>query len=482
MNCQPPTAYCFLLTVLPYSLAESRQAARNKQKAAGSGQFIIPNQYCPNVEFGNPCKCKYGCELRVKTSKIDLNSDVLFGHLENWRGRVHEQWPNDFCSTDGLASAARVSPLRGSLPGRLQGTEFFLPRSIPLFGFCPAHLSRESARHRNLLARTSAAALSHGLSRRHLAQHPGQRHPAARLAHLRRLCPPAHRAGPRPLSARTVRGGIGPDGLRLRFHHRRSVLVAFPLGAVSAAQKCRETPYLAGPARQHSDRCLRDQRTGERCETSRSTGAGGGGLLSPRSRLCRLPASLSDHPSPGFLRHPRRVQHALPSLRTALGRSFHRPAFRSNHSPDRTQELASLSGAPAAHSLLRRRERLAPDLSQQQFSTPRPDHRATLPGPLASRIVLPLDQTTSAYPGLLRHFAERREDPSVGGDLGLCSGGHLEKATRPRPEPTRNPANSEYHDFRKKPNFTGLFTVQRPNSRTRSLHPTGSVQLMMGQY
>src|SRR5271157_2101421 len=443
MNCQPPTAYCFLLTVLPYSLAESRQAARNKQKAAGSGQFIIYNQYCPNVQFGNPCKCKYGCELRVKMSKIDLNSDVLFGHFESCRRGVHEQWPNDFCA---------------------------------------AHLSRESARHRNLLARTSVAALSHGLSRRHLAQHPGQRQPAARLAHLRRLCPSAHHAGPRPLSARTVGRGIGADGLRLRFHHRRSLLVAFPLGAVSAAQECGETSHLARSARQHSHRCLRDQRRGERCETSRSTGAGGGGLLSPRSRLCRLPASPSDHPSPGFLRHPCRAQHALPSLRTALGRSLHGPAFRSNHSPHRTQEFASLSHTPAAHSLLRRRERLAPDLSQQQFSTPGPDHRATLPGSLASRIVLPLDQTASANPGFLRHFGERREDPSVGGDHGLRPGGHLEKATGPRPEPTRNPANSEYHDFRKKPNFTGLFAVQRPNSRTRSLHPTGSVQLMMGQY
>ena len=130
--------------------------------------------------------------------------------------------------------------------------------------------------------------LSHGLSGRRLAQHPGQRQPAARLAHLRRFRPPAHRAGPHPLSARTVRGGIGPDGLRLRFHHHRSVLVAFSLGAVSAAQECGEASHLAGPARQHSDRCLRDQRTGERCETSRSTGAGSRSLLSPRSRAMSI--------------------------------------------------------------------------------------------------------------------------------------------------------------------------------------------------
>jgi hypothetical protein len=43
VNYQPPTAYRFLLTVLPYSQAESRQAARNKHKAVGRGQFIIHN-------------------------------------------------------------------------------------------------------------------------------------------------------------------------------------------------------------------------------------------------------------------------------------------------------------------------------------------------------------------------------------------------------------------------------------------------------
>src|SRR5439155_10472489 len=211
-------------------------------------------------------------------------------------------------------------------------------------------------------------------------------------------------------------------------------------------------------------------------------GAGGRGVLSPRPGLHRLPASLPDHPSLGVLRHARRAQHALPSLRVAWGRSLHGTALRSDHSPHRSPELASLPHAPAAHSLLRRRERPAPRLSHQQLSTPGPDHRGTVPRALASRIVLSLDQTTSAYPGFLRHLPERREDPSVGGDHRLRSGGHLEKATPARPEFVQNPANSKRHDFRKKPDFIGLFAIQRPNSRTRSLYPTGSVQHMMGQY
>src|SRR3989441_4072445 len=415
-------------------------------------------------------------------SKIDLNPDISLRRSESCRGMVHEQWPHDFCSTDGPASARRVSPLRGPLRRRLQGAEFLLPRSILVFGFCPTHISRESARHRNLPARASAPTLPHGPSGRHLAQQSRQRQPAPRLAHLRRFCPRGHRAGPRPLSARPVRGGIGADSLRVRFHHRRFVLVALSLGAVSPAQECGETPHLARSARQHSDRGLCDRRAGERCETARSTGTGSRGVLSPRPGLRGLSAPLPDHPSPGFLRHARRAQHALPSLRVARGRSLHRPAFRSDHSPHWTQELASLPRTPAAHSLLRRQERLAPHLPHQQLSTRGADYRRTLPCPLASRIVLSLDQTTSAYPRFLRHLGECREDPSVGGDQRLRAGGHLEKATPTGPELVQNPANSECHNFRKKPDFTGFFAIQRPNPRTRPLYPTGSVQHMMGQY
>src|SRR5579862_7781364 len=212
-------------------------------------------QYCPNVEFENSFKCMSGRKLSAKMSKIDLKSDIPLGGCEDSPGGMHEHWPDDFRSTDGPASADRVSPLRGALRWRLQGAAFLLPRSISLFGFCPTHLSRELARHRNLLARALATTLPHGISRWHLAQQSGPRQPAARLAHLCRLCSRAHGAGARPLSGRTFRGGIGRHGLRFRFHHRRFVPVPFSLGAVPAAQERGQNPHLAGSARAHPGQC-----------------------------------------------------------------------------------------------------------------------------------------------------------------------------------------------------------------------------------
>src|SRR5579862_5862501 len=227
---------------------------------------------------------------------------------------------------------------------------------------------------------------------------------------------------------------------------------------------------------------LCDRWAGERRESARPTGAGGGGDLSSRPGLHRLSAALPDHPSPGFLRHPRRSKHALPLSRRAAGRSLHGIAFRSNHSPDRTEEFASLSGSSAAHPLLRCRERLAPRFPHQQLSAPGADHRATLPSALASRIVLSLDQTTSAPPRFLRHLGERRQDSGLGRDRGLCPGRNLEKATSLGPQFVQNSANPERDDFRKNADFIGLFAIQQPTSRSRSLYPTGSVQLMMGQH
>jgi Domain of unknown function (DUF4372) len=94
---------------------------------------------------------------------------------------------------------------------------------------------RESLRDIETCLRAHQSQLYHMVFGPHLAQHSGQRQPAARLAHPRRFRPCPHRASSRPLSPRTVRGGVGADR----------------------------------------------------------------GILSARPRLCRLPAPLPHHPSSG---------------------------------------------------------------------------------------------------------------------------------------------------------------------------------------
>src|SRR5579859_7209681 len=111
--------------------------------------MVIWFQYCPNVDFKISCNRLRDWKLGKKMSKIDLNLEIALHHSETWKGRVHEHWPHGFCSVDGPASACRIPALGRPLRGRLQGSEFLLPRSVSVFGFRAAHLSRQSARYRN---------------------------------------------------------------------------------------------------------------------------------------------------------------------------------------------------------------------------------------------------------------------------------------------------------------------------------------------
>src|SRR5208283_1239998 len=110
------------------------------------------------------------------------------------------------------------------------------------------------------------------------------------------------------------------------------------------------------------------------------------------------------------------------------------------------------------------------------------DHRPTVPGTLAGGIVLPVDQTASAHPSFLRHLRERREDPSVGGPLGLYPGSHRQKAIGAGTESPPNSPNSQCHDFRKNPDFRGVFQFQRRLLRRGDLYPIEPFRLTLGRY
>ena len=97
--------------------------------------------------------------------------------------------------------------------------------------------------------------------------------------------------------------------------------------------------------------------------------------------------------------------------------------------------------------------------TQQSFFPARPDHRPTLSSTLAGGIVLPLDQTAPAHQGFLRHLGERCQDSNVGCALRLRPGRDRQKAAWARPEPLPNSPNSQRHDFRKNPDFTGVLRV-----------------------
>lgn len=121
---------------------------------------------------------------------------------------------------------------------------------------------------------------------------------------------------------------------------------------------------------------------------------------------------------------------------------------------------------PAPRTLPRRRKAVTSGLPDQQLCTAGTEHRATLVLPLASGIILPLDQTTSTDQGLLWHLEERCEDAGVDGAVDLPTGGH--------PEFAQNSPHSQCLFVRKNPDFTGLSRARRSPSE-----PDACIQLEM---
>src|SRR5208337_2012150 len=136
--------------------------------------------------------------------------------------------------------------------------------------------------------------------------------------------------------------------------------------------------------------------------------------------------------------------------------SFDRLDVRPDHPAQVGENGSRVSRSSAAHSLLRRRERLATHFPHQPFPRAGFDHCSTLSGSLASGIALPMDQTTSPHQGFLRNFRECGKDPSLGGHLRLRVRGHRKKATEIRSQSVQNSTNSERDDLREKPDFRGF--------------------------
>src|SRR5829696_1605553 len=340
---------------------------------------------------------------------IDLNSKPVQSMLPQLlrQRRADEFWQIDLCATDGLSSCQSFSTLCQTLPGRLQTQDFFLLGSISLHGLRAAHLSGEFARYRSLPACATKQALSSRHSWPSLAQHSGPCELGARLAHLRRPCASVDYPRPRALRGRQLRRRIGPDCLRARCHHHRFVSGTFPLGAVSQAQRSGEIAHAARSARQHPNCCDHYTWQGSRSQHSGPAQLRGGRVLCHGSRLPRFRALIQVAPGLRLLCYSRQkaLRFSAP-LFTTSGPHYWSD-LRSDRDARQSCPSPRLSREAPSHSLPRCANESTTRLSHQQLHLATTDDRRTVSQPLASRVVLQMDQTTLAHQELLRHVRER---------------------------------------------------------------------------
>ena len=92
--------------------------------------------------------------------------------------------------------------------------------------------------------------------------------------------------------------------------------------------------------------------------------------------------------------------------------------------------------------------------------------------PLADRIVLQMDQATSADQSLLRHESQRRAHAGLERPRRLSARRHLEKAASSHIQPRHHPTDFEPHPFRKNAHSTGYCSTHPHSSiSTRSEPP-----------
>src|SRR5882724_741245 len=263
--------------------------------------------------------------------KIDLNSEPAKPMLPRLQRKemANECWQIDLLTTDGLSSGTRVSPMRRTLPRRLQAQELLLLGSVSLHGLCPINISRKPARYRSLPASSAKQALSHGHPRSCLAQHPGERKLSSRLAYLFRLRSSAHHPSPRPLPPRRLHPGVAANGLRPRCHHHRLMPFVISLGQVSQAKRSGETPYFARPAWQHSYGNHHYSRPDSRSQHARGANLRGRCVLSDGPSLSRFSSATPTAFVLGVLCHAGTQKIRLPAALLFAGRPHYGDHVRS---------------------------------------------------------------------------------------------------------------------------------------------------------
>jgi hypothetical protein len=291
-------------------------------------------------------------------------------------------------STNGASAIAHIPSMHSQVSQSLSEAYLFTSRSVSLPGFRATNLPRESARHRNLFARSSGQALSLGYPRKHRQEHTGRCERITQLANLSRFCAQLNQNSTQTLFTRQLCRGARADRLRTRYHDYRPVLERLPLGALSHNQSCRQNAHAAQPARQYSELHSHQRRQDARGQCARHSDTRSPQLLHHGSGFHRFRSLVNFASSTGILRDSWQIQSTLSSRLLSRSGQGHGTALGPDHFVNCSEGMQGLPATFATHQILRCLTRQASGVSNQQLRLICPDHHSALSLSLASRAVL----------------------------------------------------------------------------------------------
>ena len=400
-------------------------------------------------------------------SIIDLKTYPFLCQLSSktLEGGTYVHRTIDFLAGYGLHAVANFSPLCGQIPGRFQNKKVLLSRSIPLYGLCPAHLQRQSSRHRSMSSFSKQKALPYGYSWQCVQINSSRSQRETGLAYICRTGSNSYYHSQKALQHRNLSRRIRGNCLRTRFNNHRSLPLSVSLGILSKNQKCNQASYIAGFKREHSNFHPYFRWQAPRCKRPRYYALGNRSLLHYGSRLSRLQTTFRVQPNNNILCNSSKIQYQIQkTLFTSRGQIY-RLNLRPNNCLNWYQKQKRISRQTPAHQIQRSKDAENSCLSNEQFHFTAIGHCQTIQKSLAGRIVFQMDQTASQDQKVFRHICERGKIPDLDCSLSLCARGNLEKEiTSPR-KPLHNFTDFKCNYIRKKLNLSANYR-ERQHARS----------------
>jgi len=389
-----------------------------------------------------------------------LKTPIDFGHktfTDSLKGPANVHGTNSLFATDRLLSQKTIRQMCSTISRQPSNKNFFMFRSILVYGFCPDNLSPESSRHRNLSSSNAAKTLSLRNPRKCFPHHLGKGERKSRLANTRRLRPSVDKQSLRALRRRRVRRSIENNSLCFGLNDHRFMSVTISMGKVSQTQSRSQGSHANGPKRLYTHFYPHYRRKSPRRKYTRRTDFRAWCNLHNGSRLPRLCSSLYLHSKPFNFCYKSQEQFRLSSSLLSQGRQNNWPSVRPGNKTQWLLCIAGLSCGSSSNLISRHRDKQKIRILNEQFCFAGIDYCTTLQVPLADRNLFQMDQAIPANQNILRHHQERCEDSNLDCYQRLCLGGDCQERAQNRAEFGRNLANSQHCTFRESSYYASTY-------------------------
>ena len=382
---------------------------------------------------------------------VDFNSFITFSQYtftDSLKGLADAHRTDCFLTTDGLSSKEAIRQIRSPISRQLSSKNFFLFRSVSVYGVRSDNISTEPSRHRDLPKGDATKTLPLWYTRKNLTNHFGQSKRKPRLENLCRFRPGADREGAKALRQRRFRHSAKTHRLCSRFDHHRFMSIAVSMGKISQAQSRGQGSHANGPERLYTLVYPHYRRKRARCKYPRRSCFRAGCNLHNGSWLPRLRSSLYLYSKPFHFYYQSQKQFGLSPSLLSQGRQNHRFAMRPNNKTQWLLCVTGLSCSTSSNRLLRHRYKEKIRIPNKQLLATGINSCSTLQMSLADRNLLQMDQAIPSNQNIFRRHRECGKNPNLDCHQRLRSCSDSQERTPNRAESKRNLANTQHYAFR----------------------------------